>query len=121
MKLAMANNAVQTAVIAEFPRSAVSADQISEAIVIYTGFGKSSFPRARGNDLVVRFGAEAGAELKQQILSLLEELAQPVDLPEKRSRRSVTEQAMASFRPRHPQLSEEAFKALAWTFSFGMR
>jgi hypothetical protein len=121
MKLAMAKNAVQTAEIAEFPRSAVSADQISEAIVIYTGFGKSSFPRARGNDLVLRFGPDAGAELKQEILSLLEELAQPADLPEKRSRRSVTEQAMASFRPRHPQLSEEAFKALAWTFSFGMR
>ena len=23
--------------------------------------------------------------------------------------------------PRHPELGEDAFKALAWTFSFGMR
>jgi hypothetical protein len=121
MKSVMAKNAVQTAEIAEFPQPAVTGDQISEAIVIYTGFGKSSFPRARGNDLVVRFGPTAGADLKQQILSLLEELAQPVDLPEKRSRRSVTEQAMESFRPRHPELNDEALKALAWTFSFGMR
>lgn len=117
----MAKNAVQTADIAEFPQSAATPEQISEAIVIYTGFGKSTFPRARGNDLIVRFGPDLGVELKQHILSLLEDLAQPVDLPEKRSRRSVTEQAMESFRPRHPELSEDAFKALAWTFSFGMR
>ena len=121
MKSVMAKQALQTAEIAEFPRTAASADQISEAIVIYTGFGKSSFPRARGNDPVVRSGAEAGAELKQQILSLLEELAQPVDMPEKRSRRSMTEIAIDSFRPRHPELDEQALKALAWTFSFGMR
>lgn len=121
MKSVMAKNAVQTAEIAEFPLPVAGADPISEAIVIYTGFGRSSFPRARGNDVSARFGAEAGADLKQRILALLEELAQPVATPEKRSRKSVTEQAMEQFRPRHPELGEEALKALAWTFSFGMR
>jgi hypothetical protein len=121
MKSVMAKTAVQTAEIAEFPLPVAASDPIGEAIVIYTGFGRSSFPRARGNDVALRFGAEAGAELKQRILLLLEELAQPVPPSEKRSRKSATEQAMEQFRPRHPELSDEALKALAWTFSFGMR
>lgn len=98
-----------------------AADPINEAIIVYTGFGKSSFPRARGNDLVQRFGAEEGAALKQRVLELLEELQQPELLPEKRSRKSVTEQVIEQFRPRHPELGEMAIKALAWTFSFGLR
>lgn len=97
-----------------------AADDINEAIVLYTGFGKSPFPRARSNDLVTRFGPEAGAELKARILGLMEELGQTV-LDEKRSKKSVTERAIEQLHPRHPELDDTGLKALAWTFSFGLR
>ena len=61
----------------------VDRDPINEAIVVYTGFGKSAFPRARGGDLVTQFGAEPATELKARILALYDELAQPVPEPEK--------------------------------------
>jgi len=96
------------------------ADDINDALVIYTGFGRSPFPRARGNDLVTRFGADEGAALKARILLLMEELGQPI-LDEKRSKKSVTEKAIEQLRPRHPELDEVGLKALAWTFSFGLR
>jgi len=99
---------------------AQAADDINEALVVYTGFGKSPFPRARGNDLVTRYGADAGAELKARILALMEELQQTV-LEETRSRKSVTERAIEQLRPHHPELDETGLKALAWTFSFGLR
>lgn len=121
MESVMAKTALRIAEITEFPPPGVAGDPINEAIVIYTGYGKSSFPRARGNDLIARFGAEEGGALKDRVLQLFEELQQPAALPEKRSRKSVTEQTMELFRPRHPELSDEAVKALAWTFSFGMR
>lgn len=95
-------------------------DDINDAIVTYTGFGKSPFPRARGNDLVTRYGPEQGAELKARILALMEELGQPI-LDEKRSKKSVTERAIEQLRPRHPELDDIGLKALAWTFSFGLR
>lgn len=97
-----------------------AADEINDALVVYTGFGKSPFPRARGNDLVTRWGAEEGAELKARILALMEELQQTV-LDDSRSRKSVTERAIEQLRPRHPELDETGLKALAWTFSFGLR
>ena len=97
-----------------------AADDINEALVVYTGFGKSPFPRARSNDLVTRYGAADGAELKARILALMEELQQTV-LDETRSKKSVTERAIEQLRPRHPELDETGLKALAWTFSFGLR
>lgn len=96
-------------------------DRINEALVIYTGFGKSAFPRARSNDLIVRFGTEQGAELKGRVLALFEQLQQPLADGDRRSKKSVTERAIEQLRPRHPELDETGLKALAWTFSFGLR
>jgi hypothetical protein len=96
-------------------------DPINEALVLYTGFGSSPFPRAKTPFLVQRFGEAEGAELKQRILGLLEELQQPVEGLEKRSKKSLTERAIEQLRPRHPELDDSGLKALAWTYSFGLR
>ena len=108
----------RTALRESLPLEAI--DDINDALVIYTGYGKSPFPRARGGDLLTRYGAERGAELKARILALMTELGQPI-LDEKRSKKSVTERAIEQLRPRHPELDESGLKALAWTFSFGLR
>jgi hypothetical protein len=100
---------------------AVDLDVINEAILLYTGYGKSPFPRARGGDLVTRYGAEMAADLKARILMLYEELGQPVPEPEKRSKKSVTERAIEALAPRHPELDAQGLKALGWAFSFGLR
>lgn len=111
-----------SAAILEFDMSVpVHCDPINEALVLYTGFGSASFPRARTPLLLSRFGEEEGLELKQRIIELLTELQQPLDIEGKRSRKSVTEMAIEQLRPRHPELDETAFKALAWTFAFGLR
>lgn len=96
-------------------------DPINEALVLYTGFGSSPFPRAKTPNLVQRFGEAEGAELKLRILGLLEELQQPVESGEKRSRKSLTERAIEQLQPRHPELDDSGLRALAWTYSFGLR
>jgi hypothetical protein len=99
----------------------IMSDPINEALILYTGYGSSAFPRAKTPHLLARFGEAEGAALKQRILGLLEELQQPVDGPEKRSRKSVTERAIEQLSPKHPELDEVGLKALAWTYSFGLR
>ena len=106
---------------AAIAREQVMSDPINEALVLYTGFGSSPFPRAQTPQLVARFGEAEGVVLKQRILSLLEELQQPVDSMEKRSRKSLTERAIEQLHPKHPELDPEGLKALAWTYSFGLR
>jgi hypothetical protein len=100
---------------------AMAMDPINDALLIYTGYGKSPFPRARGHDLVTEFGAEQGTELKARILALVEELQQPLAEGEKRSKKSVTERAIEQLAPKHPELDAVGLKALAWTYSFGLR
>lgn len=95
-------------------------DVINEALVLYTGYGKSPFPRARTNDLVALYGEAEAIELKSRILMLMEELQQTF-VDEKRTRKSVTERAIEQIAPFHPELDESGLKALAWSFSFGLR
>lgn len=99
----------------------IMSDPINEALVLYTGFGSSPFPRAKTPQLVARFGPSHGAELKERIVGLLEELQQPVEGLEKRSKKSVTERAIEQLSPRHPELDELGLRALAWTYAFGLR
>ena len=99
----------------------IMSDPINEALIIYTGFGNSPFPRAKTPSLVARFGESQGVELKQRIVGLLEELQQPVEGLEKRSKKSMTERAIEQLSPKHPELDESGLKALAWTYSFGLR
>ena len=99
----------------------IMTDPINEALVLYTGFGNSPFPRAKTPALSARFGDTAGAELKQRIVGLLEELQQPVEGLEKRTKKSMTERAIEQLSPKHPELDESGLKALAWTYSFGLR
>ncbi|MDC9825943.1 hypothetical protein PRN20_19585 [Devosia sp. ZB163] len=96
-------------------------DPINEALVLYTGFGSSPFPRAKTPHLIQRFGEAEGSALKGRILDLLEELQQPIDGLEKRSKKSLTERAIEQLQPRHPELDDSGLKALAWTYAFGLR
>jgi hypothetical protein len=115
----MGNAALKESRVLESPEMA--ADPINDALVIYTGYGKSPFPRARGHDLVTEFGPEQGADLKARILALVEELQLPLAEGEKRSKKSVTERAIEQLAPKHPELDAVGLKALAWTYSFGLR
>jgi hypothetical protein len=97
-------------------------DPINRALVLYTSFGRSPFPRARLADVAAVYGDAAAAELKARIQQLYAELNQPVpDAPGKRSRKSMTERAVEQLANQHPELDEEGLRVLAWTYSFGLR
>lgn len=96
-------------------------DPINRALVVYTCFGKSPFPRARTGDLISQFGDAAAVDLRDRILALYLEMQFPLPDEGKRSKKSVTERATEQIRLRHPELTEEGLKALAWAYSFGLR
>lgn len=96
-------------------------DPVNRALVVYTGFGRSPFPRARTGDLVTLFGDVVAADLKARILLLYQDMQLPLPEEARRSRKSVTERATEQMRLRHPELDEDGLKALAWAYSFGLR
>lgn len=106
----------------ERSRVATASDPINQALVLYTGFGKAAFPRARMPDVAAAFGEHEAQELKARILALYDELNQPLAEPaSKGGRKSVTERATEQLARRHPELEEDGLKVLAWTYSFGLR
>lgn len=92
--------------------------RVGEAVVVWSGWGSSPFPR-RDNVLVVqRYGADAAAELLPLVRKLVDEFylsdARHVAI-------NITEMAImssAQFRKQHPEISDDAVKALAWCYTF---
>ena len=94
---------------------------LSRAVVLYLGFGSAPSPQANGSTLTREFGAERGAELLERVVDLLDEVREiQIDWPI-HSLASAGDAACDSMRGRHPELSEEALRALGWKFTFDWR
>jgi hypothetical protein len=97
-------------------------DPINQALALFTGYGRSRFPRARTADVAGVFGDAAAAQLRDRILALYEELKRPLaERVGRAGRKSVMERAVEELRLRHPELDEEGLAVLAWAYSFGLR
>jgi hypothetical protein len=86
--------------------------------VVWTGKGRTAWPRRDESFLVERYGSEEAADLLP-VLQILEEefySAKPdwttVALPR------ATEIACDKFRAAHPEIAEEAVQAFAWCYSW---
>ncbi|HEX3745318.1 MAG TPA: hypothetical protein VHW09_15345 [Bryobacteraceae bacterium] len=95
--------------------------QLTEAVLIWTGYKKSTRP-LRDNALVLqRFGPEAGAHLLAAVLHLKDEFYQSdarhvaADLPE------MARLSVEQFRRKHPEVAEEIAQAFAWCYTFDFK
>lgn len=92
-------------------------DDICEAVVVWTGWRVSATP-ARDDALVFERFGDSAADLIPLIHSLADEFYESearhraVDLTEMQSL------ASQDFRPRHPEISEDAVRALAWCYTW---
>lgn len=92
-------------------------NDISEAVVVWTGWRVSPTP-ARDDALVVERFGDSAAELVPLIHSLADEFYRSdarhraVDLAEMQSL------ASQDFRLRHPELSVDAVRVLAWCYTY---
>ena len=96
-------------------------NEISEAVILFLGVGSSPTPSRIRDNLTQRFGPTRAALLESQVRALLDEvMAINIDW-EKHSLVSGGELALAHMRLQHPELNEEALKALEWEFSWNWR
>lgn len=96
-------------------------DDLSDAVLMVIGFGSRSSPTRDYAVLEKTFGEDRARILAGQVQALLGEVdGIQVDwgTHDLASAGREVSRLMAS---RHPQLSADALKALAWTFTFSMR
>jgi hypothetical protein len=94
------------------------ADVISAAMVLWTGWGESSWP-SRDDDRVV---SRYGEDLALALLPVLRGLATDFYASDAKDTASGLQEmgdaAAAQFRTRHPEISEAAVQALAWCYTY---
>lgn len=99
----------------------VNADQLSEAVVVWTGFGETARP-ARDEERIVRmYGSEAAATLVPAIRRLEDAFYESDAWRHEASLVQVGHKASDRFVVLHPEISDEAVKALAWCYTYDHR
>lgn len=91
------------------------------AVLVYLGVGISSYPTRLPDALSDYFGDDRAGALRERVDALLHEAwldwkdLGTTDLSE------ATRKVEANMRCSHPELSDDAIKALGWNFSFNSR
>jgi hypothetical protein len=90
----------------------------SRAVVVYLSVGRSSFPHCDPEAVIETFGAEAAESLMPYASAVASEVLNIWTDWSTHTLDSAGEEAAAQMRQRHPELDDEAIKALGWHFSY---
>lgn len=95
-----------------------SAESLSEAIVVWTGYGVTSYPQRDERRVAEQFGVEAAVELVPLMAALQEDFYTSTAYNTVPGLAEMADQAASEFRERHRDLSDDAVKAFAWCYSW---
>jgi hypothetical protein len=99
----------------------LDSSQLVEAIIVWTGWGRSAMPRRDDSLLASHFGDEVAAKLLLVIKSLEDDFyssdARFVAADLQEMGRLSAEQ----FKRKHPTIADEIVKAFAWCYTFDFK
>ena len=96
-------------------------NDLSKAVTLYIGFGLESWPMRDRKRIFQEFGDVHGAELKLQVDALLRETGGIAIDWSAHSLASAGDMIEKVMHLRHPELSDDAIRALGWDYTFSMR
>jgi hypothetical protein len=94
------------------------AAEVSEAVVVWSGHGDTSWPARDEARLVDRYGEEGAIRLLPRINALVDEFYESDAYATEPELAAVGDRAAARFRAAHPEISQDAVEALAWCYSW---
>lgn len=95
-------------------------ETLSNAMVVWIGKGYGSTPRRSDDRLREEFGEEKAASLLPRLRELMGDFYK-TDAKDAGNMGAMSIKAKADFRPKHPEISEEAVSALAWIYVWNMK
>lgn len=96
----------------------VRSDDISQAVVLWLGFGRAATPQRDDDAVLNAFGSELGRAVLETVRALESDFYASDARDTAPDLISKGDQAESEFRLRHPDLSEPAVKALGWAYTF---
>jgi hypothetical protein len=95
-----------------------SAETISDALVVWTGWGRFAWPHRDERRLIDTYGEASALELVPVIRELEREFYESGARMTAPDLVSMGDRAKERFGELHPELSEDALEALAWCYTF---
>ncbi|WP_369371826.1 hypothetical protein AB1046_00490 [Promicromonospora sp. Populi] len=95
--------------------------ELTAAIVLWTGRECSDSPTRDSESVIRDYGDSVGRTLLARILEIEEAFYKTSAHAKVSDLAAMGEQAAADFRPKHPEVGEEAVQALAWCYTFDYR
>ena len=92
--------------------------RISEAVVVWTGYGSTASPRRDERAFVEAFGDEGALDLLLMVRRLEKEFYASDARHTAPGLKEMGDAAAAQFRALHPELSQDAIRALAWCYTY---
>jgi hypothetical protein len=96
----------------------LSAKTLSEAIVLWTGYGVAMCPERDEDRVRKRFGDDATAALVPLLEAFEEDFYSSTAHQSVPGLAEMARQAASEFRERHPEILDDAAEALAWCYSW---
>jgi hypothetical protein len=100
------------------PTVTLDAFSVSEGIVVWTGWGDAAWPARDDARLVERFGAEMAVEIAPRIRQLEDDFYASNARFTISDLRHMGDVAADEFRKIHPEISDDAVKALTWCYMY---
>ena len=94
---------------------------VTEAVVWWTGWRRNSWPIRDNATLVERFGEDAAVDLLPAVKVLEDDFYASEARHRAPTLTEMGQQAAADFRTVHPEVSEDAVRALAWCYTFDFK
>ncbi len=94
---------------------------MSQAIVVWTGHGRSAWPDRNAGRITERWGAEATLDLVPLVTQLEDDFYQSAARYGAENMVEMGRVASAEFADRHPGISADAVAALAWCYTFDFK
>jgi hypothetical protein len=96
----------------------VNASLLSEAIVVWTGWGQAPRPIRDEARLVDQFGSDTAADLMPGLRQLEDEFYASDAQFTVADLKEMGDVAADQFRRAHPEISDDAVRALAWCYTY---
>ncbi|NNN21673.1 MAG: hypothetical protein HKL80_06695 [Acidimicrobiales bacterium] len=91
---------------------------LSAAIVVWTGWGNAQWPVREEAYLIEEFGSEIAAIILPQIRQLADSFYASGARFTIAGLKEMGDVAAGEFRKAHPEISEDAVRALAWCYTY---
>lgn len=96
----------------------VDGDAVSLAVVVWTGYGHSSWPARDEDRLVSEFGPELATDLAPLVRRLEDDFYRSDAHLTAPDLRTMASEASNAFQVLHPEITDEAVAALAWCYTY---